>query len=66
MEKIKIVDSIMGSGKSQMAIQMMNEDVESDFIYITPYLDEIRRIKQNCTNRKFTEPKEDRKIKLRK
>jgi len=64
MEKIKIVDSIMGSGKSQMAIQMMNEDVESDFIYITPYLDEIRRIKQNCTNRKFTEPKEDRKNRI--
>ena len=38
MEKIKIVDSIMGSGKSQMAIQMMNEDVESDFIYISPFL----------------------------
>jgi len=56
---IKIVDSIMGSGKSQMAIQMMNEDSENSFIYITPYLDEIRRIKENVTSKVFYEPKED-------
>ena len=58
-KNIKVIDSIMGSGKSQYAIQHMNTDKESDFIYITPYLDEVKRIKKNCPNRKFIEPKED-------
>ena len=49
----------MGSGKSQYAIQHMNSDIESDFIYITPYLDEIQRIKKYCNKRNFIEPKED-------
>lgn len=61
---IKVVDSIMGSGKSQFAIQHMNNDTESDFIYITPYLDEIQRIKKHCSNRNFVEPKEDHKQRI--
>lgn len=53
---IKVVDSIMGSGKSSAAIEMMNNDWENNYIYITPYLDEVQRIKKNST-RKFYEPK---------
>ena len=49
----------MGSGKSQYAIQKMNEDKDNDYIYITPYLDEIKRIRENCKSRKFVEPKEN-------
>lgn len=49
---------MMGSGKSQFAIQHMNEAEDENFIYITPYLDEVERIKSNCKNRKFIEPKE--------
>ena len=49
----------MGSGKSQYAIQLMNEDKENDYIYITPYLDEIKRIRENCKSRSFVEPKEN-------
>ena len=56
---IKVIDSIMGSGKSQYAIQLMNEDTTNDYIYITPYLDEIKRIRENCKSRKFVEPKEN-------
>ena len=49
----------MGSGKSQYAIQPMNEDSTNDYIYITPYLDEIKRIRENCRGRSFVEPKEN-------
>lgn len=53
---IKVVDSVMGSGKTQGAIEIMNNDHENNYIYITPYLSEIKRIKQE-TNRTFYEPK---------
>jgi len=56
MPKIKIVDAIMGAGKTSMAIQMIKQDVVSNYIYITPFLSEVQRIKQNCNNRRFTEP----------
>lgn len=54
--KVKIIDSIMGSGKTSYAIQKMNEDVENNYIYITPFLSEVKRIKEQCTNRRFSEP----------
>lgn len=54
----------MGSGKSQYAIQKMNEDKDNDYIYTTPYLDEIKRIRENYKSRKFVEPKEDEKQKI--
>lgn len=53
---INVIDSIMGSGKSNWAIQYMNSNLDKNFIYITPFLDEVERIKTNCTNRKFKEP----------
>lgn len=52
---IKVVDSIMGSGKTSAAINLINSDTENNFIYITPYLDEVKRIKSS-TKRKFYEP----------
>ncbi|MBG9776178.1 hypothetical protein [Brevibacillus laterosporus] len=54
---IKVVDSIMGSGKSSAAINMINSDTENNYIYITPYLPEVERIKVDCSTRKFHEPK---------
>lgn len=53
---INVIDSIMGSGKSEWAIQYMNKNEDKNFIYITPFLDEVNRIKSNCINRKFKEP----------
>jgi hypothetical protein len=44
--KITIVDSIMGSGKTTWAINEMKKS-EGKYIYITPYLDEIKRVKNN-------------------
>lgn len=67
---IKVVDSIMGSGKSTWSHTYMYEQKEKKFIYITPYLDEIDRLlyekdengkvisyKKHHTERKFREPK---------
>ena len=56
MSKITIIDSIMGSGKTTWSIDKMNNDIENNYIYITPYLTEIQRIKQQVTNKKFYEP----------
>jgi len=55
--KIKVVDSIMGTGKTSGAINLMNKQDDNNYIFITPYLNEVERIKKSCTNRKFYEPK---------
>ncbi|MCC2250372.1 hypothetical protein JUJ52_10385 [Virgibacillus sp. AGTR] len=61
MAKINVVDSIMGSGKTSWAIQHMNgASVLEKFIYITPYLEEVERIRSN-TDRTFTEPNNNNK-----
>lgn len=45
MCKIKVVDSIMGSGKTTVAIDLINSNPEKSFIYITPYLSEAKRVR---------------------
>lgn len=54
--QVKIIDSRMGKGKTSYAIQKMNSDAEHNYIYITPFLSEVKRIKEQCTSRKFYEP----------
>lgn len=55
--KINVIDSIMGSGKTSYAIQRMNEaPAEERFIYITPFLSEVTRIKESVISRTFYEP----------
>ncbi|MDR7868138.1 MAG: DEAD/DEAH box helicase family protein [Sporomusaceae bacterium] len=53
---IKIIDSIMGSGKTSWAIQKMNDNPYLRYIYITPFLEEVERIKQSCPGLHFYEP----------
>ena len=53
---IRVVDAIMGTGKSSAAITYMNEHPTRKFIYITPYLTEATRIKEACPKLKFIEP----------
>lgn len=53
---IQICDAIMGSGKSSAAITYMNEHPDDKFVYITPYLEEAERIKENCPTLYFAEP----------
>jgi hypothetical protein len=56
-EQLKIIDATCGKGKTSWAIQHMNEAPFSDrFIYITPFLTEVKRIKESVKGRKFYEP----------
>lgn len=63
--KVTVIDSIMGSGKTTSLINMMNENTEEKFIYITPYRDEIDRVIANCPNRYFETPKNFDNINLK-
>ena len=55
---VKIVDAIMGAGKTSAAINFINSsDSETHFLYITPYLTEVKRIIEACPDKKFKEPK---------
>lgn len=53
--KITVVDSIMGSGKTSWSIQHINRNPLENFLYITPFLDEVERIIQK-TDRDFKQP----------
>jgi hypothetical protein len=62
---INIIDSIMGSGKTSWSIQHMQEaDNNERFIYITPFLSEVQRVKTSVTSRNFKEPLNTGKGKL--
>lgn len=56
-EKVIVVDSIMGSGKTSWAIQNITEQINENILYITPLLDEAERIKSSCTTRDFKLPR---------
>lgn len=57
MVKIQVVDSIMGSGKTSWAIQHVNEaGPHEKFIYITPFLTEVERVKAGAVGRDFFQP----------
>ena len=57
--KVKVVDMLMGSGKTSAAINYMNAaSPKEKFLYITPYLDEVERIRAKCPGRYFETPKE--------
>lgn len=56
--KVKVVDMLMGSGKTSAAINYMNAaSPKEKFLYITPYLDEVERIRAKCPGRRFNTPK---------
>lgn len=56
-KKVIVLDSIMGTGKTSYAIQLMKEAPDTQrFIYVTPFLDEVQRIKSEVRNRNFREP----------
>lgn len=62
---VKVVDMIMGSGKTSAAINLINEtDEGTKFLFITPYLEEIERIKEKCPEKNFKDP-QPRGTKLR-
>ena len=54
---VKVVDMIMGAGKTSSAINFINgADEETKFLFITPYLEEVERIKAACPQKQFKEP----------
>ena len=56
-ERIKVLDSHCGSGKTSYIINYINSlDEDSNIIYITPFLSETERIKRECPDKKFVLP----------
>lgn len=54
---INVIDAIMGSGKTSAAINYMNSSDENNkFLYITPYLTEVKRIIESCPSKNFKQP----------
>ena len=54
---INVIDAIMGKGKSSSLINYINKsDENKKFLYITPYLEEVDRIKYCCKNKDFNSP----------
>ncbi len=51
-----MVDAPCGTGKTEWAISMMNENRNESYIFVTPYLDEIERVKCG-THATFYDPK---------
>ena len=54
---VRIVDEMMGRGKTSAAINFINSsDDDQKFLFITPYLTEIERIMKECPRKKFRQP----------
>ncbi|WP_254901847.1 DEAD/DEAH box helicase family protein [Thalassobacillus devorans] len=61
MSPVQIIDATCGKGKTSWAIQSMNEADESEkFMFITPFLSEVDRIKKSVTSRRYSEPEVDK------
>lgn len=55
--EVNIVDELMGRGKTSAAINFINESSDDvHFLYITPYLTEVKRIIESCPSKKFKQP----------
>ena len=57
--KVNVVDAICGAGKSTSLINMINETNDNNvkYLYITPFLSEVERIKISCYKKHFKEPR---------
>lgn len=56
---LKVVDAGCGVGKTTSMINFINESGENKkFLYITPFLTEVDRIKNSCADKNFQEPAE--------
>lgn len=58
---IKVVDSIMGSGKSTWARNYINSHPEMRWLFVTPYIDEIEKTREVCNLVVIDEPTKGRK-----
>ena len=55
--QIKVVDMMMGAGKTSAAINFINSSGRGErFIFVTPYLSEVERIMKECKKKDFVQP----------
>ena len=45
---IYVVDAIMGTGKTSAAINYMNTHPDRRYMFVTPYLEEAKRVVDGC------------------
>lgn len=57
---IHIVDSVMGTGKTQACIAFMRHHPEQKYMYVAPYLDECSRIQASAPELDFKQPQENK------
>lgn len=57
---IHIVDSVMGTGKTQACIAWMRQHPEQKYLYVPPYLDECSRIQASAPELDFQQPQENK------
>lgn len=55
---MRIIDSLMGTGKTTFAVQHMNRNPEQRYLYVSPFLDESERIIAACPTLDFQQPSE--------
>ena len=53
---IKVIDSLMGSGKTTYIIRFMNANPEGRYLFVSPYLAEAERIARECPSLHFKQP----------
>lgn len=63
---VKVCDALCGFGKTSACIKMMNERVDTKFIFVTQFLSEVERIKKGCSSRGFVSPDSNLKLGLTK
>lgn len=54
---VKVIDAPCGWGKTTWAIKKINDNPDRCYVYCTPFLDEIERIRDACGKWRFEEPK---------
>lgn len=55
MDRITVVDAPCGSGKTELALEFINANPQKRFVFVTPFLSEVERVK-NSTTATFYDP----------
>lgn len=66
MNKVKIIDSPMGTGKTTAIINMINlTSNDQKIMFVTPFLAECDRIIRSCPSKKFEQPELSKKLNIK-